>query len=69
MSLHWREETVPEFSARMGIHPHTFSRKVRQPACPQNFETVEGPSGRIMKLRASPELEEFMKDKRKGAHA
>ena len=63
--LHWREETVPEFAARMGIHANTFSRKVRQPDCPQNFQTVEGPSGRIMKLRASRELENFMRDRRK----
>lgn len=63
------QETVPQFAARMGIHPDTFSRKVHSPACPQNFEAEEGRTGRIQSLRASRELENFMRDKRKGSNA
>jgi hypothetical protein len=55
------EETPTEFSRRMGISLNTFSRKVRRPDCPQNFEATEGPSGRFKSLRASPELEQFMR--------
>ena len=54
-------ETPSEFAARMGIPLKTFSRKVRHPKCPQNFEADEGPSGRFIRLRASPELEAFMR--------
>jgi hypothetical protein len=60
-------ETPSEFAARMGIPLKTFSRKVRHPKCPQNFEADEGPSGRFKSLRASRELEHFMRtDPRKG---
>jgi hypothetical protein len=56
-----REETPGEFAARIGIALKTFSRKVRLPDCPQNFEADEGPSGRFKSLRASRELEAYMK--------
>ena len=55
------EMSPAEFSARLGIRNNAFSRKVRHEDCPQNFESIEGKTGRIIKLMASPELEAFMR--------
>ena len=55
------KESVQHFCTRIGIHLGTFSRKIRLPKCPQNFECDRGPSGRFIWLCASKELEEFMK--------
>lgn len=54
------KETPAQFCARIGIHPGTFSRKVRLAECPTNFECQRSPGGRIGWLRASRELDEFM---------
>jgi hypothetical protein len=54
-------ETPTEFSRRMGMKVNAFSRKVRRSDCPQNFEAVEGKTGRIVRLKASPELEAYMR--------
>jgi len=56
------EESPTEFSRRMGIAITTFSRKVRLPRCPQDFEALEGRTGRIIRLRASIDLENFMRN-------
>jgi hypothetical protein len=60
MNLRERE-TPGQFAARIGIALKTFSRKIRHPQCPQNFDAEEGPTGRFKSLRASPELEAFMR--------
>jgi hypothetical protein len=54
------KETPTQFCARIGLHVGTFSRKVRLPECPTNFECQRSPGGRIAWLRASRELDEFM---------
>jgi hypothetical protein len=70
VTLHPFTETPAEFAQRMGIALKTFSRKVRRQDCPQNFEANEGRTGRFISLRASPELERFMRtDPRKGKSA
>ena len=56
------EESPSEFAARIGIRLSTFSRKLRLSTCPQNFLSIDGRSGRIVRLRASPELEKFMRE-------
>src|SRR4051812_3321797 len=58
-------ETPAEFVARMRTSQKTFSRKMSDERCPQNSEIDYGPSGRVLRLRASRELEEFMRDRRK----
>jgi len=60
MNLH-TIETPGAFARRLGVTLKTFSRKVRHPDCPQNFDAEESKSGRFKSLRASPELEIFMK--------
>jgi hypothetical protein len=65
-NLH-ESETPSEFAWRIGVPLKRVSRKLRHPDCPGNFRTVEGPSGRVVRLEASPELEAFIKtDPRKG---
>ena len=54
-------ETFSNFAWRMGVTVNTASRKIRDPRCPQNFEVQEGATGRISALRASAELEEFIR--------
>lgn len=54
------KETPSQFCERIGIAPQTFSRKVRRPDCPQDFEAERGPAGRIVCLKASANLEDFM---------
>jgi len=53
-------ETPAQFCQRVKIHIGTFSRKIRLPKCPDNFESDRGPKGRINWLSASRELEQFM---------
>lgn|GEM_PF-5107072 len=59
--LREQAEKPNEFALRIGIDAGTFSRKVKRPDCPQNFECTEGATGRIISLRASKELEHFMR--------
>jgi hypothetical protein len=54
-------ETLGNFAWRIGVPIKTVSRKLRHPKCPQNFETSEGPTGRVVLLRSTPELETFMR--------
>jgi hypothetical protein len=54
-------ETFSNFAWRLGLSVKTLSRKLRHPSCPQNFEAREGPTGRIVALRPSPELEQFLR--------
>jgi hypothetical protein len=54
-------EKFANFAWRMGMKPKHLSRKIRHPDCPQNFEAREGASGRIIELRPTPELEQFIR--------
>ena len=72
------KETPTQFCERMGLHPSSLSRTLRLPDCPQDFESRRGADGRrVIWLRASPALEDFIKDnkcragrgERNGQHA
>jgi hypothetical protein len=54
-------ETPGEFARRIGVPLKTVSRKFRHRLCPEDFHTHEGETGRIVRLRASRELETFMR--------
>src|SRR5581483_7549486 len=55
-----RWETPTEFARRLRIPLKTVSRKLHRPDCPQNYTAREGPTGRIVMLIASADLEKFM---------
>lgn len=54
-------ETLGNFAWRIGVPIKTVSRKLRHTKCPQDFEAHEGPSGRVVAIRSTPELEAFMR--------
>jgi formyltetrahydrofolate hydrolase len=62
------KETPSEFAARMGIHITSLPRTLRNADCPKDFEARYGGTGRRMIwLRASAALEEFIRDNKRAA--
>jgi AraC-like DNA-binding protein len=52
-------ESPNDLCDRMGISPSTLQRRLKSSSCPE-ADIERGPSGRLIRLRSNPSLEEFL---------
>lgn len=57
--------TPGAYAARLGLLPGSLSRMLHGPGCPE-FWHMRGPTGRIVRMRPTPELEKWLLGRKRG---